>query len=86
VDAESFPLTMTAILRELTPEDWPAVRAFCEDGIRDGDPTFETETPSWEAWDAACPGLRLVAEQDGPVVGRRSRPRRVAGATAASAR
>jgi L-amino acid N-acyltransferase YncA len=56
-------------IRELRPEDWPAVCAIYEEGIRDGDATFETETPSWERWDAAHPELRLVAERDGSVVG-----------------
>jgi L-amino acid N-acyltransferase YncA len=57
------------IVRELQAEDWPAVKAIYEDGIRSGDATFETEAPSWEAWDAAHPSLRLVAERDGVVVG-----------------
>jgi L-amino acid N-acyltransferase YncA len=58
------------IVRELVADDWPAVRAIYEEGIRSGDATFETEAPSWEAWDAAHPELRLVAEQDdGSVVG-----------------
>ena len=56
-------------LRDLRPYDWPEVRAIYEDGIRSGDATFETETPSWERWDAAHPELRLVAERDGAVVG-----------------
>jgi phosphinothricin acetyltransferase len=56
------------IVRDLRPEDWPAVRAIYEDGIRSG-ATFETRAPSWEAWDAAHPDLRLVAERDGAVVG-----------------
>ena len=56
-------------LRGLRPDDWPAVRAIYEDGIRSGDATFETETPSWERWDAAHPELRLVAEREGSVVG-----------------
>ena len=56
-------------IRELRPEDWPAVRAIYEQGIRGGNATFETETPSWERWDAAHPGLRLVAERGGSVVG-----------------
>jgi phosphinothricin acetyltransferase len=65
VDAEPRAVT----IRELRPEDWPAVRAIYEEGIRDDDATFETETPSWERWDAAHPELRLVAERDGSVVG-----------------
>jgi phosphinothricin acetyltransferase len=56
------------IVRDLRPDDWPAVRAIYEDGIRSG-ATFETQAPSWEAWDAAHPELRLVAERDGAVVG-----------------
>jgi L-amino acid N-acyltransferase YncA len=56
------------IVRELRADDWPAVRAIYEDGIRDR-ATFETEAPSWEAWDAAHPELWFVAERDGAVVG-----------------
>jgi L-amino acid N-acyltransferase YncA len=56
-------------IRDLRPDDWPAVRAIYEEGIRGGDATFETETPSWERWDASHPELRLVAERDGSVVG-----------------
>jgi phosphinothricin acetyltransferase len=65
VDAEPRAVT----IRELRPDDWPAVRAIYEEGIRGGDATFETETPSWERWDATHPELRLVAEGDGLVVG-----------------
>ena len=56
-------------IRDLRPDDWPAVRAIYEEGIRSGDATFETETPSWDRWDAAHTQLRLVAERDGSVVG-----------------
>jgi phosphinothricin acetyltransferase len=64
VDAEP-----RALIRDLRRDDWSAVRAIYEDGIRSGDATFETEPPSWEAWDAAHPELRLVAERNGEVVG-----------------
>ncbi len=56
-------------VRDMRPEDWPTVRAIYEDGIREGNATFETEAPSWEAWDAGHSGLRLVAERDAAVVG-----------------
>ncbi|HKD94680.1 MAG TPA: GNAT family N-acetyltransferase, partial [Gaiellaceae bacterium] len=56
-------------IRALRPEDWPTVRAIYEEGIRDGNATFETETPSWERWDAAHSEPRLVAERDCAVVG-----------------
>jgi L-amino acid N-acyltransferase YncA len=65
VDAEPGSVS----IRELRPDDWPAVRAIYEDGIRSGDATFETEAPSWESWDDAHSALRLVAEHDGAVVG-----------------
>jgi L-amino acid N-acyltransferase YncA len=57
------------VVRELRPEDWRAVRAIYEDGIRGGAATFETVGPSWERWDAVHAGPRLVAERDGAVVG-----------------
>lgn len=55
-------------VRDLRPDDWPAVRAIYDDGIRSS-ATFETEAPSWEAWDAGHTELRLVAEREGTVVG-----------------
>jgi phosphinothricin acetyltransferase len=56
-------------IRDMQADDWAAVRAIYEDGIREGNATFETEAPGWDAWDAAHPELRLVAERDGVVVG-----------------
>lgn len=56
-------------VRDLRPEDWPAVRAIYEDGIGEGNATFETEAPDWEAWDAAHSELRFVAERDGEIAG-----------------
>ena len=57
-------------LRHLEPGDWPAVAEIYWDGMRDGLATFETEVPTWDAWDAAH--LRehgLVADLLGDVVG-----------------
>src|SRR6476646_5297578 len=57
-------------IRTMRAEDWPAVRAIYEQGIATRQATFETEAPGWETWDAdhlAEP--RLVAEEDGAVVG-----------------
>jgi L-amino acid N-acyltransferase YncA len=56
------------ILRKLEAEDWPAVRTIFEEGIATGQATFETEAPSWEAWEGAHSG-GVVAEVDGEVVG-----------------
>jgi L-amino acid N-acyltransferase YncA len=57
-------------LRGLTPDDWTAVADIYWDGMRDGLATFETEVPSWEAWEAAhLPEHRLVAVLHSQVVG-----------------
>jgi L-amino acid N-acyltransferase YncA len=58
------------LIRALEARDWPAVRSIFEEGIATGQATFETEAPSWEDWDGAhLTQVRLVAEQDGEVVG-----------------
>ncbi len=57
-------------MRDLRPRDWPEVARIYEEGIRTGNATFETEVPSWEAWDAAhLDEHRFAAERDGRVVG-----------------
>jgi L-amino acid N-acyltransferase YncA len=60
----------SAELRRLAPEDWPAVAEIYWDGMRDGLATFETEVPSWDAWDGVhLHRHRLVAEILGEAVG-----------------
>jgi L-amino acid N-acyltransferase YncA len=63
-------LTATRIdIRDLRPGDWPEVAAIYEAGIRTQNATFETEVPSWEAWNAAhLAEHRLVAVLDGEIV------------------
>ena len=58
-------------LDAMTPDDWPHVRAIYAEGIATGNATFETEPPSWEAWDAAhLEETRLVArDASGAVLG-----------------
>jgi L-amino acid N-acyltransferase YncA len=57
-------------VRELRPGDWPEVARIFEEGIATGNATFETEVPSWEAWDAAhLAEHRFAAEGEGAVVG-----------------
>jgi L-amino acid N-acyltransferase YncA len=65
------PPTLTRVeIRDLRPLDWPEVGRVFEDGIRSEDATFETEAPTWEAWDAAhLAAHRLVVTLDGGVVG-----------------
>ncbi len=58
------------LIRKLREEDWQAVKAIYEQGIAGRNATFETEAPSWEAWDGAHHAEhRLVAEDAGYVVG-----------------
>jgi L-amino acid N-acyltransferase YncA len=58
------------LIRDLLPEDWPAVRAIYLDGIRSGLATFETEAPSWDEWNAShLEGQRFVADWLGDVIG-----------------
>ena len=58
-------------IRDLRNADWPAVEEAYRHGIEDGEATFETSTPAWEAFDAGkVPSPRLVAEDDdGRVLG-----------------
>jgi L-amino acid N-acyltransferase YncA len=57
-------------LRELTSDDWPAVKAIYEQGMAGRNATFETEAPDWNEWNRShLEGHRLVALEDGQVVG-----------------
>ena len=57
-------------VRDLRPEDWAEVARIYAEGIATGNATFETDVPTWRAWDAAHLGEhRLVAEEGGRVVG-----------------
>jgi phosphinothricin acetyltransferase len=63
-------LTTRVDIRDLRPEHWPEVASIFQTGIDTGHATFETAPPSWEQWDRAhLPGLRLVATDDGRVLG-----------------
>jgi L-amino acid N-acyltransferase YncA len=54
----------------MTPSDWPSVERIYAEGIAAGEATFETETPTWEAFDAGrLPDHRLVAVEDEEIVG-----------------
>ncbi|HET7840814.1 MAG TPA: GNAT family N-acetyltransferase [Terriglobia bacterium] len=57
-------------IQPLRPPDWDAVRAIYREGIETRNATFETETPTWEKWDAAhLPFARLVARGEDGVLG-----------------
>ena len=60
------PSAISFVIEAMRPEDWTAVRAIYLEGIATGNATFETEAPSWEAWDAAhAKEPRLVARETG---------------------
>jgi L-amino acid N-acyltransferase YncA len=57
-------------IRDLRPGDWPEVARIYAEGIATRNATFETEVPSWEAWDGAhLAEHRFVAEAESEVVG-----------------
>ena len=61
---------MTLRIDPMLPVDWPAVCAIYLEGIATRQATFETEAPSWEAWDASHSAFaRLVAREEENVVG-----------------
>jgi L-amino acid N-acyltransferase YncA len=64
-------VTVDVSCRSLTAEDWPDVKAIYEEGIANGDATFERAAPPWPDWDAAhLSSCRLVAlSGDGRMVG-----------------
>jgi L-amino acid N-acyltransferase YncA len=61
----------TAITVEaLRAEHWPCVSRVYDEGIATRNATFETEVPTWEAWDSShLSDHRFVALRDGEVVG-----------------
>ena len=63
-------MQQTLVVDAMLPEDWPAVKAIHEEGIRTRNATFETVAPGWETWDAQhLAHCRLVARIDDEVVG-----------------
>lgn len=64
------PMSRPLMIRPMCPEDWDAVHAIYAAGIATGEATFESEPPTWEAFDAVrLREHRLVAEDGGRVVG-----------------
>src|SRR5688500_13788815 len=52
-------------IEPMTDADWPAVVRIYEQGMATGNATFETQSPMWEAWNAAHRlDCRLVARDD----------------------
>ncbi len=58
------------IIAAMHPGDWPQVEAIYREGIATGNATFETETPTWDVWDAThLTACRLVARDGERVLG-----------------
>lgn len=58
------------VIGQVRPSDWEQVRAIYLEGIATGNATFETEAPSWEAWNSShLPFARLVARFSDGVAG-----------------
>ena len=54
----------------MTPDEWEQVCSIYLEGVREGNSTFETEAPSWEAWDEAhLQSPRLVTRRGATVLG-----------------
>lgn len=59
-----------AAIASLGPGDWDDVARIYAEGIATRLATFETEVPSWQAWDRAhLPGHRFMAREDGRAAG-----------------
>ena len=57
-------------IRPMRADDWPDVERIFRQGIDTGDATFESDTPTWQAFDASkLASPRLVADDGGQVVG-----------------
>lgn len=62
--------TESIVVTAFDLEHWDEVRVIYAEGIATGDATFETETPSWKAWNAGhLDAGRLVARQGRQMVG-----------------
>ena len=60
---------MTTV-RQMRAADWDAVALIYEQGIEDGEATFEVEVPTWAAFDASrLPDLRPVAVDGESILG-----------------
>ncbi len=61
----------SVLIRSMTAADWAAVESIYREGIATGNATFETDPPTWPAFDSGKLSLgRLVAEDTaGSVLG-----------------
>ena len=63
-------MTSELAIQQMRPVHWAQVKAIYLEGIATGHATFETDAPSWEAWDAAhLTFARLVARDSHAISG-----------------
>src|SRR5205807_4769694 len=63
-------VTSSPVIGQMSRADWEQVRSIYVEGIATGNATFETEAPSWEAWNSSHhPFARLVVRFGNRVVG-----------------
>ena len=55
-------------IEQMRPVDWAEVKAIYLEGIATGHATFETDAPSWEAWDAAHLRFARIIAHDGQTI------------------
>jgi len=68
--SDQAPPPATLSIEQMRAEHWPAVERIYAEGLATGNASFETETPSWEEFQAGhMPGQLLVALDAGAVVG-----------------
>jgi phosphinothricin acetyltransferase len=61
---------MEYVIETMRAGDWEQVRLIYLEGIATGRATFETESPTWEKWNAAhLERCRLVARSDDTIIG-----------------
>lgn len=57
-------------IRNLTVQDWPAVKEIYLSGLATGNASFETQAPEWEVWNMKhISHSRLVYEDAGQITG-----------------
>jgi L-amino acid N-acyltransferase YncA len=57
-------------IRNINPDDWPAVKEIYEEGIATKMATFETSAGTWEKWDSGhLDKPRIVMTRGGQVLG-----------------
>ena len=55
-------------IETMESNDWAEVKAIYLEGIATGHATFETEAPSWEAWDDAHLAFARLVARDGQTI------------------